>query len=79
MELTNISNETAVSWQLDGINIDATLTRPNGNGPFPAVIMVAGSGPTDRNWNSPAHSRHQWQCSFIGTRIDRIGLRYASI
>jgi hypothetical protein len=26
---------------------------PPGSGPFPAVVMVAGSGPTDRDWNSP--------------------------
>ncbi len=30
-----------------------TFTRPEGPGPFPAVVMVAGSGPTDRDWNSP--------------------------
>jgi alpha-beta hydrolase superfamily lysophospholipase len=29
------------------------LARPAGAGPFPAVICVAGSGPTDRNWNTP--------------------------
>ncbi|MEI7771080.1 MAG: hypothetical protein WCI67_13875, partial [Chloroflexales bacterium] len=23
------------------------------DGPFPAVVFVAGSGPTDRDWNSP--------------------------
>jgi len=46
-------DETPVSWILDNIEIDASLTRPDGSGPFPAVIMVAGSGPTDRNWNSP--------------------------
>jgi alpha-beta hydrolase superfamily lysophospholipase len=45
--------ETQVSWKVDDIDVDATLTRPAGPGPFPAVIMVAGSGPTDRNWNSP--------------------------
>ena len=33
--------------------MEATLTRPDGDGPFPAIAMVAGSGPTDRNWNSP--------------------------
>jgi pimeloyl-ACP methyl ester carboxylesterase len=42
-----------VSWQVDEIDVDASLTRPDGDGPFPAIIMVAGSGPTDRNWNSP--------------------------
>jgi pimeloyl-ACP methyl ester carboxylesterase len=46
-------NETQVSWQVDGIDVNASLTQPEGSGPFPAVIMVAGSGPTDRNWNTP--------------------------
>jgi pimeloyl-ACP methyl ester carboxylesterase len=30
-----------------------TLVRPAGDGPFPAVVFVAGSGPTDRDWCSP--------------------------
>ena len=42
-----------VSWKVDDIDVEATLTRPIGDGPFPAIAMVAGSGPTDRNWNSP--------------------------
>jgi dienelactone hydrolase len=31
-------------WALPG-----TLTRPNGDGPFPAVVLVHGSGPNDRD------------------------------
>ncbi len=31
-------------WTLPG-----TLTMPKGTGPFPAVVLVAGSGPADRN------------------------------
>lgn len=42
-----------VSWLLDGIEMFATVTRPDGDGPFPAVVFVAGSGPTDRDWCSP--------------------------
>jgi pimeloyl-ACP methyl ester carboxylesterase len=42
-----------VSWRVDDIDVEATLTRPRGAGPFAAIAMVAGSGPTDRNWNSP--------------------------
>ena len=41
------------SWQLDGTTVDGTLVKPPGSGPFAAVAMVAGSGPTDRDWNSP--------------------------
>lgn len=45
--------DTPVSWRVDDITVNASLTRPDGAGPFPAVIMVAGSGPTDRDWNTP--------------------------
>ncbi len=47
------AGEYAVAWLVDEIEVGASLTRPAGEGPFPAVIMVAGSGPTDRNWNTP--------------------------
>ncbi len=41
--------ETAVTvgsspWALPG-----TLSMPNGSGPFPAVVLIAGSGPADRD------------------------------
>jgi len=48
-----LADELPVSWPVDDIEISATLTRPAGEAPFPAVIFVAGSGPTDRNWNTP--------------------------
>ncbi len=48
-----MNHEEQVSWKVDDIDVEATLTRPTGDGPFPAIAMVAGSGPTDRNWNSP--------------------------
>jgi uncharacterized protein len=44
---------TEVSWPLDATTVYGTLVRPSGPGPFPAVVMVAGSGPTDRDWNTP--------------------------
>ena len=44
---------TEVSWQLDGIEMCGTVVRPDGPGPFPGVVLVAGSGPTDRDWCSP--------------------------
>ncbi|MCZ4520481.1 alpha/beta fold hydrolase [Rhodococcus ruber] len=42
-----------VSWMLDGITMDGTMVCPDGEGSFPAVVFVAGSGPTDRDWCSP--------------------------
>lgn len=32
-----------------GINLAGTFTKPEGSGPFPAVALVTGSGPQDRN------------------------------
>lgn len=48
-----MTSSVEVTWQLDGITMHATLARPDGEGPFPAVVLVAGSGPTDRDWCSP--------------------------
>jgi uncharacterized protein len=31
----------------------ATLLVPDGRGPMPVVVFIAGSGPTDRDGNSP--------------------------
>ncbi len=53
MSTQGITNEQNVSWNVDGILVEGSLTLPVGDGPFPAVIFVAGSGPTDRNWNTP--------------------------
>lgn len=32
-----------------GVDLAGTLTTPRGEGPFPAVVLVSGSGPQDRN------------------------------
>jgi pimeloyl-ACP methyl ester carboxylesterase len=48
-----MSDSIEMSWQLDEISMHGTLVRPDGEGPFPAVVLVAGSGPTDRDWCSP--------------------------
>ncbi|MBF6456755.1 alpha/beta hydrolase family protein [Nocardia cyriacigeorgica] len=38
-----------VSYPNGDITIAGTLTKPEGDGPFPAVLMLTGSGPQDRN------------------------------
>ena len=37
------------------IKLAGTLTKPKGKGPFPAVILVSGSGPQDRNEDMLGH------------------------
>lgn len=67
------------SWQLDSTTVDGTLVRPPGRGPFPAVVLVAGSGPTDRNWNSPLLPGSNGSAHLIAEALARAGfasLRY---
>ena len=40
--------EVTVS-SVDGVTLAATLTIPDGDGPFPAVVLVSGSGPQNRD------------------------------
>src|SRR5690349_20043888 len=53
MPQPNSAENTEVFWVIDSTTVYGTLVRPSGAGPFTAVAMVAGSGPTDRDWNSP--------------------------
>ena len=68
-----------VMWEIDDTTVDATLTLPEGDGPFPAIIMVAGSGPTDRNWNSPLLPGTNGSAALFADALTRAGyatLRY---
>src|SRR5438128_8401458 len=44
-------DEKEVSYEnkQDHVKLAATLTLPRVNGPFPAVVLITGSGPEDRN------------------------------
>lgn len=39
----------------EGVTLAGTLTIPEGKGPFPAVILISGSGPQDRNEEMLGH------------------------
>jgi fermentation-respiration switch protein FrsA (DUF1100 family) len=41
--------EVAYDNQRDHVTLAATLTIPPGKGPFPAVVLITGSGPQDRD------------------------------
>ena len=43
------STEVTFSGGASGVTLAGTLTTPPGAGPFPAAVLIAGSGPTDRN------------------------------
>lgn len=68
-----------VNWPLDDTTMAATLTLPPGDGPFPSVVFVAGSGPTDRDWNSPLLPGRNGSAALLADQLTRAGyatLRY---
>jgi predicted alpha/beta-hydrolase family hydrolase len=49
----NVADVTFASEQA-GVVLAGTLTWPEGAGPFPAVVLITGSGAQDRNEELPA-------------------------
>lgn len=41
----------------DGLGLTGTLTLPSGDGPFPAALLLGGSGPLDRDSDAGRHRR----------------------
>lgn len=67
------------TWALDDTTMAATLTLPEGEGPFPAVVLIAGSGPTDRDWNSALLPGRNGSAALLADELTRAGyatLRY---
>lgn len=48
------TEEDLVSLEVNGGTMYGKLELPIGSGPFPVMIILAGSGPTDKDGNSPA-------------------------
>ena len=48
--------EEEVSFQTEDSNLAGTLAIPEGEGPFPGVIILGGSGPWDRNGDEDARA-----------------------
>lgn len=44
-----------ITYRSGDIPVAGTLTRPEGQGPFPAVLLITGSGPQDRNEELVGH------------------------
>jgi uncharacterized protein len=68
-----------VSWQIGQTVVDGTLTIPDKTGKYPGVVFVAGSGPTDRNWESPLLPGTNGTARLLAERLSSSGyitLRY---
>lgn len=74
-----MAHSTEVQWTLGSTIVDGTLVTPDGTGPFPVVVMAAGSGPTDRDWTSPLLPGTNGSAPQIATELAEAGfasLRY---
>ena len=47
--------EVSYDNKVQSVTLAATLTIPQGTGPFPAVVLITGSGPQDRNESLMGH------------------------
>ena len=63
-----------VNWQMGETSMYGTVVKPSGPGPFPAVVMVAGSGPTDRDWNSPLLPGSNGSARLLAEALARAGI-----
>lgn len=50
------SRDVTFENRADGVSLAGTLLTPEGEGPFPAVLFVTGSGPQDRNESLMGHA-----------------------
>jgi pimeloyl-ACP methyl ester carboxylesterase len=48
-----LTRDSVVHFTSGPLTLEGTLVMPAGPGPFPTAVIIAGSGPTDRNGNSP--------------------------
>lgn len=67
------AESSQVEWQTDSITVHGTFLRPLGKGAYPGVVFVAGSGPTDRDWNSPLLPGSNGSARLIAEELARAG------
>lgn len=71
------SNTSDVSIASDGKEINGTAEEPVGKKNFPVVLLIAGSGPTDRNGNQPGMTNNSFKMLAHELVINGIGsVRY---
>ncbi len=79
--MNNVDNKEA-TWKALDTPINGTITTPTDKQSHPAIVLVAGSGPTDRNWCSPLLLGENGsgkllaemlaKCGFVTLRYDKL-------
>jgi pimeloyl-ACP methyl ester carboxylesterase len=62
-----------VTFSVGPRKVPGTIIVPTGDGPFPAVLLLAGSGPTDRDWNTPLIPTGNGSAKLLANRLARHG------
>ena len=55
-------------------SVPGTIVAPTDAGPWPALILLAGSGPTDRNWNSKLLPTHNGSGKLLAEELAKHGM-----
>ncbi len=77
MRLPKLFEEKEVFWKALDIPVYGTITTGMGSAKKASVVMVAGSGPTDRNWCSPLIPGNNCSGKLLAERLAQNG--YTSI
>ncbi len=78
--LPYISEEVIIPYPNDSVSLSGTLTLPDSTGTFPAILLIAGSGPNDRDETLFGHkpffviSDHLTRNGFAVLRYDKRGV-----
>lgn len=78
--LPYISEEVIITQPGDSISLSGTLTLPDSTGTFPAILLIAGSGPNDRDETLFGHkpflviSDYLTRNGFVVLRYDKRGV-----
>ncbi|MFC4713416.1 alpha/beta hydrolase [Planococcus dechangensis] len=66
--------ENAVETEVEGGMMNAVVDLPEGDGPHPVAILIAGSGPTDKDGNSVGFPGKNNSLKMIGEQLAEQGI-----
>jgi hypothetical protein len=69
-----VAIEEPAELQVDGKTVHGTLARPRKPAPTPVVLIIPGSGPTDRDGNSPLLAGKNDSLRLIAMELARSGI-----
>jgi hypothetical protein len=69
-----VAIEEPAELQVDGKTVHGTLARPRKPAPTPVVLIISGSGPTDRDGNSPLLAGKNDSLRLIAMELARSGI-----